>query len=325
MTFEVESRPRGFRNSGAPTAVTANGTFFDRDWLPVLGYLAGRELWDESERREHGLAPRTLPPSAGDVEAVATGPGAPEVELVDVETIIGTAANQTALTLGTLVREWQENGRRYFHYRTDAPISFWAATFSAEYSVREDRWNGIPVRVYFHPTHDMNVERMIRSMKASLDYYSRNFGPYQFRELRIVEFPRYASFARGYPHTIAFSEGSAFLTRVDSGDVDRPFFVTAHETAHQWWGGQVIPTSAKGAGMVSETLAQYSAMMVLEQEYGLDMAKRFYDFNLDQYRSGRSVFTNREAPLLDVNGQGYVHYFKGGVAMYTLRDRLGAD
>ena len=325
MTFDVESRPSGFQNSGAPTAVTVNGTFFDRDWMPVLGYMPGRELWDESSRREHGLPPRTLPPSAGDVDAAETGPGAPGVELVDVETIIGTDARQTAVGLGTLVREWEENGRRYFHYRTDEPITFWAATFSAEYSVREDRWNGTPVRVYFHPTHDMNVERMLRSMKASLDYYSRNFGPYQFRELRIVEFPRYESFARGYPHTIAFSEGSAFLTRVDSGDVDRPFFVVAHETAHQWWGGQVVPASAAGAGMVSEALAQYSSMMVLETEFGPEMVRQFYDWNMTKYFEGRTIFTNREVPLVDVVSQNYVYYFKGAVAMYTLREFVGAD
>jgi hypothetical protein len=77
--------------------------------------------------------------------------------------------------------------------------------------------------------------------------------------------------------------------------------------------------------MVSETLAQYSAMMVLETEYGIDMAREFYDYNLNNYLSGRTVFTNREAPLLDVFGQSYVHYWKGAVAMYTLRDRLGAD
>lgn len=76
--------------------------------------------------------------------------------------------------------------------------------------------------------------------------------------------------------------------------------------------------------MVSETLAQYSAMMVLETAYGLDMARRFYDYNMDQYLGGRIKFTNREKPLLDVDGQPYVHYFKGGVAMYTLRERLGA-
>ncbi|HUQ83837.1 MAG TPA: hypothetical protein VM076_21985, partial [Gemmatimonadaceae bacterium] len=128
-----------------------------------------------------------------------------------------------------------------------------------------------------------------------------------------------------HPHTIVFNEGGAFLTRVDSGEVDRAFFVVAHETAHQWWGGQVIPARMPGGAMVSETLAQYSAMMVLESEYGADMARQFYDYNMSMYLGGRTVFTNREVPLLDVNGQQYVHYFKGAVAMYTLRDRLGAD
>ena len=189
--------------------------------------------------------------------------------------------------------------------------------------MREDKWNDIPLRVFHHPTHDVNVDRMLRSMKGSLAYYSQQFGPYQFRELRVVEFPLYMSGARAHPHTILFSEGSAFLTRVDSGDVDRTFFVVAHETAHQWWGGQVIPASAPGAGMVSESVAQYSSMMVLETEYGRDMAQALLRLQSDEYMSNRGVFTNREAPLLDVNGQAYVHYFKGAVAMYTLRDRLG--
>jgi len=140
-----------------------------------------------------------------------------------------------------------------------------------------------------------------------------------------VEFPRYAAFARAHPAMITFSEGSAFLTRVDSGDVDRPFFVVAHETAHQWWGGQVIPAQAAGAALVSETLAQYSSMMVLETTYGPEMARRFYDYNMNEYLRGRSVYTNREVPLLDVVSQPYLHYFKGAVAMYTLRERLGAD
>jgi ABC-2 type transport system permease protein len=323
LSFEVAFRPRGFRNDGAPTEVTPNGAYLDRSWLPTLGYQAGREVIDADVRRKLGLPPRTPPPSAGDVATRETnGRG---VELADVETTIGTEAQQIAVTSGALVREWREGGRRYFHYRTDAPIRFGGAIFAGEYAVREDQWKGVPLRVYYHPTHDVNVDRMLRSMRSSLAYYTEHFGPYQYRELRVVEFPRYESFARAHPHTIAFSEGSAFLTRIDSGDVDRTFFVVAHETAHSWWGGQVIPTPAPGAGMVSETLAQYSSMMVLETEYGTDMARRFYDYNLSEYLRGRSVFTNREAPLLDVYGQGYVHYFKGAVAMYTLRDRLGAD
>jgi ABC-type transport system involved in multi-copper enzyme maturation permease subunit len=323
MSFEVAFRPRGFRNAGAPTAVTPNGAYFDGSWLPALGYQAGREVAEDEERRRHGLPPRTPPPSAGDVET--RGAAGRDIDLVDVETTIGTDSAQIAVTPGTLVREWRDKGRRYFHYRSDAPTRFGGAIFSAEYAVREAQWKGIPLRVYYHPTHVVNVERMLRSMQASLAYFSEQFGPYQYRELRVVEFPRYASFARAHPATIAFSEGSAFLTRVDSGDVDRTFFVVAHETAHQWWGGQVIPTRVPGAGMVSETLAQYSAMMVLETAYGLDMARRFYDYNVSEYLSRRTVFTNREAPLLDVERQGYVYYFKGAVAMYTLRERLGAE
>ena len=321
MNFEVAFHPSGFRNAGAPTDVTSNGTFIEGGtWLPRLGYLAGREIMDPDERRKHGLPLRKLEFSAGDVEARGRG-----VELTDIETVIGTDPQEIAITPGSLVREWNENGRRYFHYRTDEPTRFSGTILSARYAVKEDKWNGIPLRLYYHPSHDINADRMMRSMRSSLAYYSEQFGPYQFRELRVVEIPRYQALARAHPHTIVFSEGSAFLTRVDSGQVDRTFFVVAHETAHQWWGGQVIPASAPGGAMVSETLAQYSSMMVFEKEYGPELTRDFYNYNLDFYLTSRTVFTNREVPLLDVAGQKYVHYFKGAVAMYTLRDRLGAD
>jgi ABC-2 type transport system permease protein len=322
MSFRLVQRPRGFRNAGAPTDVTPNGTYILANWMPALGYSPGRELSDETKRRELGLPPRTVAPSAGDVETRA---GAKPVQLVESETIVGTDPRHTAVSPGTLVREWTEKGRRYFHYRTDQPTRFGVAVLSAAYAVRRDTARGVALSVYYHPSHDVNVDRMMRSMRASLAYYGEQFGPYQFDELRVVEFPLYAAGARAHPHTIAFSEGSAFLTRNDSGAVDRTFFVVAHETAHQWWGGQVIPASAPGAGMVSETLAQYSSMMVLETYYGEAMARDFYDYNMKAYLSNRSVYTNREVPLLDVVNQSYVYYLKGAVAMYTLRERLGAD
>jgi hypothetical protein len=46
---------------------------------------------------------------------------------------------------------------------------------------------------------------------------------------------------------------------------------------------------------------------------------------MKMYLSYRGVYTNREVPLLDVVNQSYVYYFKGAVAMYTLRDHLGAE
>ncbi|HLL83759.1 MAG TPA: M1 family aminopeptidase, partial [Longimicrobium sp.] len=323
LAFDVGFRPRGFPNSGIPTDVAKNGAYFDARWLPMIGYQPASELSDAKARREHGLPPGRPTPPASDPRALQSRSGIRNVDLVHIDAIVGTDRDQIAITPGTLQREWVEKGRRYFHYRMDGPLPFGAPVLSARYAVAEDSWKGVALRVYHHPTHTFNVQRMMRAMKASLEYNTTHFGPYPFRELRVVEFPRYAAFARAHPHTIAFSEGSAFLTRVGEGDVDRPFFVTAHETAHQWWGGQVIGARVRGASFLSETLAQYSAMMMMEKELGPEQLRRFYAYELEHYLQSRRVFTNREVPLLDVENQSYLYYHKGAVAMYTLRDHIG--
>ena len=80
------------------------------------------------------------------------------------------------------------------------------------------------------------------SVKDSLAYFSAAFGPYQYRQFRIIEFPRYEIFAQAFPNTIPYSEAIGFIARVrpdDPKDIDYPYYVTAHEVAHQWWAHQV--------------------------------------------------------------------------------------
>jgi len=165
---------------------------------------------------------------------------------------------------------------------------------------------------------------MIYAVKKSLDYYTRNFGPYQHHQVRIVEFPRYASFAQSLPNTIPYSEAVGFIARVEKpDDVDYPFYVTAHEVAHQWWAHQVIGADAQGATFLSETMSQYSAMMVMEKEYGAASMRRFLEYELDRYLIGRSVERKREMPLELNENQTYIHYNKGSLVMYALRDYIG--
>ncbi|HYW30990.1 MAG TPA: M1 family aminopeptidase [Gemmatimonas sp.] len=324
MTYHAMHEPRGFPNSGIPTDVVSNGTYFEGDWLPIIGYRSSLEIANEKSRERYGLRPRHGLPSVRDsamYEAMRND--RPNSHPVMMDVVMGTAGDQIAVTSGKLVREWREAGRHYFHYRTDVPIMNGAPYLSARYAVKEDRWKNVPLRLYYHPTHTFNVDRIMHSMKASLEYYSTAFGPYQFSELRVVEFPRYANFARANPHTITFSEGSAFITRIDSGDVDRTFFVIAHETAHQWWGNQLRGARVKGVGLVSETLAQYSSMMVMEKTFGKEMVRDFYDFQMRQYLSGRAGASSIEAPMTEVESQPHLYYFKGGVVMYTLREAIG--
>ena len=323
FAFDVAFRPRGFPNSGLQTDVAGNGAYFNRRWLPFIGYQPMFELPDAETRQRFGLAPRPPVPAPDDTAAMRHRPGVRDEDRVHIEAIIGTAADQIAVTPGVLRRSWTENGRRYFHYETETPTGFGGTVFSGEYAVLDDHWNDVALQIFHHPTHSYNLDRMVHSMKASLEYFTAQFGPYPASQLRIVEFPRYGGFGHAHPHTIAFAE-DAFLSRVKEGEIDQPFYGTAHEVAHQWWGGQAQGAPARGHRFLTESLANYSAMMVVETTHGLEVARRVYGFHMDLYLRGRA-FQAREVPLLQVTDQSYIAYRKGAIAMYTLRDHIGDE
>jgi aminopeptidase N len=246
-----------------------------------------------------------------------------DADWVTFEATVVTDADQTAVAPGYLQRSWKEGNRRFFHYRMDAPILNFYAFLSGRYAVRRDRWRNVAIEVYHHPPHTYNVDRMVGAVRKSLDYFTAEFGPYQHRQVRILEFPRYAEFAQSFANTIPYSEGIGFIAQVEKDDIDYPFFVTAHEVAHQWWGHQVVGADVQGAAMLSETLAEYSALMVMEREFGRARIGRFLRYEMDQYLRGRSSEGRAEMPLALVEQQQYIHYNKGALAMYALRDYIG--
>ena len=240
--------------------------------------------------------------------------------------IVSTASDQIAVAPGYLQREWEQDGRRHFEYHMDAPIWPFASFSSARYAVARDSWNEVNIEVYHDPAHAYNVSSMIEGTKKSLDYFTTEFSAYQYRQFRILEFPRYASFAQSFPNTIPFSEAIGFLADLrEEDDIDYVFYVTAHELAHQWWAHQVIGAQVQGMTVLVETLAQYSALMVMEREYGPQKMRRFLKYELDNYLSSRGGELIEELPLKLVENQGYVHYRKGSVVMYALKDLIGED
>jgi ABC-2 type transport system permease protein len=329
LSFDLAVITRGFVNSGSNTSLVANGSFFNNyQYLPHIGYASAGELQDPNERRKRDLPPIERMPRLEDEAARRNNYISSQADWIDFETIVSTSEDQVALAPGYLQREWTSDGRRYFHYRMDSPILGFFAWLSGEWEVARDEWNGVAIEVYHHPTHDYNVERMIDGVKKSLDYFTANFSPYQHRQVRIIEFPRYAAFAQAFPNTIPYSESIGFIARLDDDDadaIDYVFYVTAHEVAHQWWAHQVIGADMQGSTIMSETMAQYSALMVMEEEYGPDLMRRFLKYELDSYLAGRGGEIIEELPLLRVENQPYIHYRKGSLVMYRLRDVLGEE
>ena len=325
MRFTLGRISRGFPNEITDNAVAANGTFLENvQFMPGIGYDPRAELQSEDARKKEKLPARARMRPPTDESTWAANYISHDADWLTYDATVSTDPDQLAITSGYLQREWRANGRRYFHYRMDAPIlNLWAFQ-SARYAVRRDRWNNVDIEIDYHPAHAYNVQRMVDAVKKALTYYSANFGPYQYHQVRIVEFPRYATFAQSLPNTIPFSEAVGFIARLENpDDVDYVFYVTAHEVAHQWWAHQVIGADAEGSTVLSETMAQYSALMVMEKEFGPANMRRFLESELNSYLVGRSTERQKEMPLELVENQPYIHYNKGSLVMYALRDYIG--
>lgn len=338
IRFTVKSRNRGFENEVSNPQLADNGTFLSNlgplvtganYMAPILGYDYWRALTDAAARRRHGLAEIDLmpPPTRNCTDDCRDTYFPGHSDWADVHAVISTVPDQIAVAPGSLVREWRQDGRRYFEYQLDHPSMNLYCFASARYAVARDEWQGVDLEVYHLAGQAWNVPRMLATMKESLDYFTRSFGPYAHKQLRIVEFPRVADYAASLAGTMPMSESSGFIADLSHADeIDVVSFVVAHETAHQWWDEQVIGAHMQGATLLSESLAQYSALMVMERTYGRDLMRQFLRYEMDLYLRFRGQERLRERPLVAVEyRQFYVHYQKGAVALYYLKEMIGED
>jgi ABC-2 type transport system permease protein len=325
LMFSVEVRHPGFTNSGAANSINLNGSFFNNaEFFPHFGYNARAQLLDRNERRKRGLGEPERMAKLENEAARGNSIFGAEADWINFETTVSTSADQTALAPGYLQKTWVENGRRYFHYKMDKPMLPFFAYLSANWEIKKADWKGLPIEIYYDKKHAYNIDKMISGTQKSLDYFSSQFTPYQHQQVRILEFPKYQRFAQSFANTIPFSEGIGFVADLrDKDDLDYVFYVTAHEMAHQWWGHQVVGAEVQGSTMLMESLAQYSAMMVMEKEYGREKMRKYLRYELDRYLSERGGEKVEEQPLFRVEDQQYIHYRKGSLIFYRLRDEIG--
>ncbi len=314
-----------FTDKDSDTQLVANGTFINNwELLPNFGYNRGLQVADKFERRKHDLPELERAHKLEDSQYYTQSDLGAANGFINFKATVTTDESQFAITPGYLQSESVKEGRRTFVYEMDAPILNFYAVLSAELESKKVEHNGVNIEVYYHKNHAWNVDRMIESVQDSIDYFTQAFGPYQHKQLRIIEFPKYRSFAQSFANTVPYSESIGFITDLrDESKVDYPYYVTAHEVAHQWWGHQVSAANVEGSAVISETLSQYSALMVLEKRFGAEKLRKFLKYELDRYLIGRTGEAFEEMPLYKTQSQQYLHYNKGSVVMMAIYDRLG--
>ncbi len=328
MSFITERSQRGFKNAGNESRVVDNGTFVDSsEFAPALGIWKSGLLQDRAERRKYGLPVEQPMAPLGDTASKQFNYLRHDADFITSDITVATVADQIPIAPGRRVSDVTRDGRRISRFVTEAPVLPFFSIQSARYEVSRESWNGLSLEIYYHAGHPWNVERMNKAMKASITYFQTNFSPYQFDHLRFIEFPAYASFAQAFAGTMPWSENLFFIADYrDPEKIDMVTYVGAHEIGHQWWAHQVVGADQEGVTLLSETLAQYSALMVMKQMYGEDQIRRFLKFELDSYLRARGGQPLDEKPLIRVEpSQGYVHYRKGSLAMYRLQEEIGEE
>ena len=339
LAFTTTLQERGFANGRPLTAVVPNGSFMNNfEIAPAVGFVRVGLLEDRAKRRKYGLPPELRPAKLEDESARRLNVLSHDSDWVNSDITITTDGDQTPIAPGQTISDTgltnDPDARRTVHFKSDAPINQFFSIQSGRYAIKSAVWHApalagqpahdVALAVYYAPGHEYNVDRMLKAMTESLALFSKEFTPYQFKQARIVEFPAYAVFAQSFANTIPFSEGIGFIQHwTDPTKIDVATYVTAHEIGHQWWGHQLVPADQQGAAMLTETFAQYSALLVMEQHYGKDQVRRFLKYELDRYLRSRGGQPLDELPLDRVEDQDYIYYRKGSVAMYWAKEALG--
>jgi len=103
----------------------------------------------------------------------------------------------------------------------------------------------------------------------AIRYFSERFGPYPYSQLALTQMPGPES--QGWPGLV-FLSSYAFLNAEEREQLHlQPYQIAqqkslpAHETAHQWW-GDLISWDSYRDQWLSEGLANYCAMMMLQEK-----------------------------------------------------------
>lgn len=320
LAFEYDGKyPGGMSKNGVrsmefilPSGVVL--TSFSNSMLPIFGFNTGLGL-------DADMAPdgREYPSDYYKEKVDAAYGGGSKMKTRIAITVPDDFVANSVGVLEKVVN--QMDGTRKFFWKSDQPVSI--------FNVVAGKWSvakGEGVSIYYDPRHGLNVPDMLKGLEASRKWYGEWFGAFPWKELKLSEFPGMSDYAQGFPTNITFSESIGFLT-LNKSDSNVAFYITAHEAAHQWWGNLMVPGAGPGGNILNESLANYSAIILMDKVIGeearMGLTKQL-EFDYVRNRQG-----DDERPLVKIDGRRAtdqsITYSRGGWVFWMLSNLMGRD
>jgi len=234
-----------------------------------------------------------------------------------------------------------------------ALVRDFAMLASEAFQVSASKVGDVDVRSYYLGPERAAGERALDVAVHALADFEKRFGPYPYADFDVVE-AAIVGGAGGVEFSGLATAASMLYRPVDAGGgalaellslvgasgslgamsamTDGLLeFCVAHEVAHQWWHG-MVGSDSREHPFVDEGLAQYSALLYLEDRYGKERATRDGDMNSKMnYQMMRFMGTPDGAvdrPVAQfASGLAYggLVYGKGPYFYQALRKLLGDD
>ena len=330
VSFKLKGEfPKGWSRTGAgagefllPSGVVL--TSFSTSFLPSVGFVEGVGVDGDNQRdaREYPL----------DHWRSRVDPAFGPAWETHVRLAVEGPADWTINVVGVEKESTETDGRRRTVWETEHPVRFFNIV-GGPLEVKE----GEGAKVYFSRRTPHNVDTMVKALAAARRSYGGWFGEYPWTNLRVTQFPGLAGYAQGFPGNISFSEGIGYLAKPLGGDegddgedadtLDIAFYIVAHEAGHQWWGNIVMPGRGPGGNIISEGLAEFSALMLVHHELGGEQGMALRRRWERAYAFGRSADDERSINRTDGTrpGDQVVTYNRAGFVFWMLRECMGEE
>jgi hypothetical protein len=330
-----------FEHQGNVIATQGDGVYFVNargSWYPHIPW--GLSIFDLTFRYPKRL---TLVASGDSVEERTEGDwrithrrtpipvGAAGFNLGDYEKVAGTAAGIS----------FEVYGNRHL-IEALRPRAVFMPPAVPSIGPRRRRVNPEPPPEITPPPPDplARLRAVSAEVSSSLEFYTALFGPPALKSLTVAPIP--GTFGQGFPGLVYLST-YAYLDPAERPAALRSarqelFFsdlITAHETAHQWWGALVTSDNPDDEWLV-EALANYSALMWIEKKKGVkalesmlggyreELLKKNAEGNVVE-SAGPIVWGARLKTVGTSDDWVTITYGKGAWVLHMLRKRMGDE